>query len=131
MPNVESNFEEPVEGWLLLKRLHPLSLASWSSILKGSCGLSARSKECNPHATKHKVVGPAQHPGTSSLQLAASCCINLYEGLCYGPQRPHKHEDSTNRGFWNPSLSRAEEPECRILVFMWSLGAVCASFVQR
>ena len=46
---------------------------------------------------------------------AATSEVATYQG----PKRPHKHKDPTNHGFWNPRLSWAE---CRILVFMWSLG---------
>ena len=39
-----------------------------------------------------------------------------------GGKRPRKHKDPTNHGLWNPPLFWAVEPECRILVFVWSLA---------
>ena len=35
-----------------------------------------------------------------------------------GLERAHKHKDPTNYGFWNPALSWALKPNCRILIFI-------------
>ena len=45
--------------------------------------------------------------------------------MAYGIQHMvHKHKDPTNPGVWNPPLSWALEPECRIFMYLLAITVV-------
>ena len=65
----------------------------------------------------HGTSGSLASPKPSRLFVGCPMAQQL------GAQRQHKHKDSTMHYFGIPSFG-AVEPECRILILLWSLGTL-------
>ena len=106
-------------------------------------GAQRPNKQINKYVTVQPrlVLSPATSPPMLRAFLVKSeqgkTTLGGFGGFCMvsfprsGPKRTPRHKDLTNHDFWYPPLYWSLEPECEILVFLWSFVPLQEQVVAR